>query len=121
MVMSAVAAGLFAALSGVLGKLSVTNEVDVPWLLRMIFFALNPVCTVQMWRYYLKALSVAPTPKCQIVNAGTNFAASAILGVIIFSETINLLWMCGAALVALGLAVIGAGDGNPGVASQKDA
>jgi uncharacterized membrane protein len=112
MVFYAAIAGVFAALSGVLGKLSVTDDLDLPWLLRMIFFALNPCCTVQMWRYYLKALSVAPTPKCQVVNAGTNFAVSAILGIVIFSETINLLWMCGAALVAIGLAVISSNDGE---------
>ena len=110
MVFFAAVAGMFAAISGVLGKLSVTPDLELPWLLRMIFFALNPYCTVQMWRYYLKALSVAPTPKCQIINAGTNFAVSAILGIVIFSETTNAMWMCGAALVAIGLAVIATND-----------
>ncbi|ESL06861.1 hypothetical protein TRSC58_05458 [Trypanosoma rangeli SC58] len=125
-------AGMFGALSAVVGKLAVAessgnsliaavasffawvnlNHADSWWAhvallgIRGLLFASNVFFTAQMWRCYLKALSCGPTPVCQILNTGTNFAVSAILGLVIFREEITAMWAVGALLVVAGLAVV---------------
>lgn len=101
-------AGMFGALSGVTGKLSVSGD-DVSLIMmaaRVVLFLGNAVCTGQMWRYYLKALSLGPTPIAQVLNTGTNFAVSAICGILVFGEAVNWIWCVGAAAAAVGLALI---------------
>lgn len=73
---------------------------------RTLFFGSNAFFTAQMWRYYLKSLSLGPTPVCQIVNTGTNFAVSALVGIVFFSEAVDTMWCCGAALVVIGLGMV---------------
>lgn len=123
------AAGACGALSGVVGKVAVASEsipdssvqrtaallggrdseialTVVPYLLRLLFFLLNAVFTAQMWRFYVKALSFGPTPVCSIVSTGTNFAVSALVGLLVFGEEVTALWAFGALLVVAGLALI---------------
>ena len=102
----AVLAGFFGAMSGVVGKLSVTPALEIFFVLRVAFFASNAFCTGQMWRFYLKALSLGPTALAQTLNTGTNFPVSALSGIIIFGETITPLWCLGAALAAAGLVLV---------------
>jgi uncharacterized membrane protein len=109
----AVLAGFFGAMSGVVGKLSVTAQMEVFVLFRVLFFASNIYATGQMWRFYLKALSLGPTAMAQTMNTATNFAVSALSGVLIFGEQISLLWCVGAAMCAAGLVLT--------VSSQKSA
>lgn len=90
-------AGTFGAMSGVVGKVSVASTFELHLIFRIMFFAANAVCTGQMWRYYLKALALGSTPVCSIVNTGVNFAVSAILGILVFGETVTALWCLGAA------------------------
>lgn len=78
----------------------------LPYLLRVLFFLANAFFTAQMWRWYLKALSLGPTPVCQIINTGMNFAVSAFVGLVVFGEQVTLTWACGALFVVLGLAII---------------
>ncbi|ORC87305.1 uncharacterized protein TM35_000221040 [Trypanosoma theileri] len=129
-------AGTFGALSAVVGKLAVMDDSGdaltaftttilsffgvqeithshwvsvMPMLLlvtRGLLFAANAFFTAQMWRWYLKALSCGPTPVCQIVNTGMNFAISAFLGLLIFHEEVTIMWAIGALLVVVGLAVV---------------
>jgi multidrug transporter EmrE-like cation transporter len=75
-------------------------------LLRAISFGGNAVATGAMWRYFLKALSLGPTPVAQIINTGVNFAASAFFGILLFGEVVGPLFWVGAATVLLGLALI---------------
>ncbi|KAH9578780.1 hypothetical protein LSM04_004489 [Trypanosoma melophagium] len=87
---------------------------------RGLLFASNAFFTAQMWRWYLKALSCGPTPVCQIVNTGMNFAISAFLGLVVFHEEVTLLWAIGALLVVMGLAVVVTDDlDNVSVQKQK--
>jgi len=108
----AMIAGLFGALSGVFGKLTLSSAEGnvlgsaLPWWTRMIFFALNGVCTAQMWRYYLKALRFGPTPACQVSSTGSNLCFSAVMGYLLFGETVTTLWFVGASCVVVGLACI---------------
>ncbi|CCW67709.1 unnamed protein product [Phytomonas sp. Hart1] len=78
----------------------------LPLVFRSIFLITNVVLTGQMWCFYLKALSVGPTPVCQILNTGTNFAVSAFVGIFFFLEEVNVMWVCGALMVFVGLALI---------------
>lgn len=75
-------------------------------LLRVLFLVSNAVFTAQMWRYYVKSLSLGPTAVCQIINTGTNFAVSAFIGIVFFGEQVNAMWAFGALLVVLGLALV---------------
>ena len=102
----AVLAGVFGAVSGIVGKLSVDDAWSLGAALRVTLFAANGVCTGQMWRYYLKALALGPTAVAQMLNTGANFAVSAIVGVVAFGESVNAVWFVGAALTTLGLALI---------------
>lgn len=116
-------AGICGALSGVAGKAAVatdgihqvgrvlglqTTSLDswAAMLLRFILLGLNAVFTAQMWRYYLKSLSLGSTPVCQIVSTGTNFAASAFMGVLFFREEVSVVWAIGALFVVIGLALV---------------
>ena len=110
----AMVAGLFGALSGAVGKLSVSAEHDLGVYLRVALFGFNGVCTAQMWRYHLRALSQGPTPVCQILNTGMNFAVSALVGIAFFAESVSGMWLLGASCVALGMALVVM---DPGVAS----
>jgi uncharacterized membrane protein len=105
-VMYALLAGLYGALSGACGKLSVGDDVPVLLVLRGVLFAANGVCTGQMWRYYLKALSLGSTTTAQMINTGANFSASALFGILIFGEQVSTLWMVGAAVTCVGLALV---------------
>lgn len=125
-------AGACGALSGSMGKLAVATEgvpalsqrllnglqldlapafqavlvTYMPLLLRVLCFVANALLTGQMWRYYIKALALGPTPVCSILNTGTNFAVSAFVGITLFGEDVNLMWACGAVLVLVGLALV---------------
>ncbi|RNF27321.1 uncharacterized protein Tco025E_00513 [Trypanosoma conorhini] len=125
-------AGSFGALSAVAGKLAVAErsrraiiavaaallalvnvrDENARWVgaallgIRGLLLAANVFFTAQMWRWYLKALSCGPTPVCQIVNTGMNFAVSALLGFVVFREAVTATWAVGALLVAVGLAVV---------------
>lgn len=74
--------------------------------LRILFFASNAFFTAQMWRYYIKSLALGPTPVCQIINTGTNFAVSAFFGIVFFGEEVTVMWAAGALLVVLGLGLV---------------
>ena len=85
------------------------------WILqavaRVCLFALNGAATGQMWRYYLKSLSVTPsTALAQMVNTGTNFLVSVVCGIVVFREDVESLkdplWLTGVALVIIGMALI---------------
>ncbi|KEG14334.1 hypothetical protein DQ04_00521190 [Trypanosoma grayi] len=125
-------AGTFGALSAVVGKLAVAESsgesiaaLATPLLsavgvhiagaqlsgvlllaVRGLLLAVNAFCTAQMWRWYLKALSCGPTAVCQIINTGTNFAVSALFGLLVFREEITVSWAAGALLVVVGLALV---------------
>jgi hypothetical protein len=112
-VLYAMLAGAFGALSGVAGKLSVTDSVSLAAYFRVATFLANGFCTAQMWRYYLKALSLGSTPTCQVINTATNFVVSAAVGFAVFGEEVNSLWCIGATLVVCGLGLIVSDPGVP--------
>jgi hypothetical protein len=61
-----------------------------------------------MWTLFTRALARGTsTTQVSILNTSSNFILTALLGYIIFSESLPPLWWCGAALLVAGNVVIG--------------
>lgn len=64
-----------------------------------------------MWTLFTRALARGTsTTRVSIVNTTSNFMATAVLGWVIFSETLPALWFVGAAFLIVGNVIIGRGD-----------
>lgn len=62
-----------------------------------------------MWGLFTRALTLATsTTRVSIINTSSNFMLTALLGLIIFSESLPGLWWLGAAFLVAGSVVIGA-------------
>ena len=75
------------------------------YAVRILMFVANIFFTGQMWRFYLKALQLGPTTVAQVVNTAANFVVSAFVGIALFGETIGILWIAGATIAAIGMAL----------------
>lgn len=61
-----------------------------------------------MWGLFTRALTLASsTVRVSVINTSANFMITAILGALIFSETLPGLWWLGAALLVAGSVIIG--------------
>jgi hypothetical protein len=61
-----------------------------------------------MWTFFTKALARGTsTTQVSIINTSANFMITAVLGFIIFSESLPPLWWLGAALLVAGNVIIG--------------
>ncbi|KFZ00791.1 hypothetical protein V501_10467 [Pseudogymnoascus sp. VKM F-4519 (FW-2642)] len=122
----ALSSGACAAINGVFAKLTTTEltttfatflaglinlekgEQAFEYAIRAIFFALNLIFNGIMWTLFTKALSRSPsTTQVAILNTSANFMITAILGLVIFSESLPPLWFAGAALLVAGNVIIG--------------
>jgi hypothetical protein len=64
-----------------------------------------------MWTLFTKALAQGnSTTQVSIINTGSNFVVTALLGFIIFSENLPPLWWLGAALLVAGNVIVGRKD-----------
>ncbi|OBT59595.1 hypothetical protein VE04_00010 [Pseudogymnoascus sp. 24MN13] len=125
----ALSSGACAAINGVFAKLTTTEltttfatflaglinlekgEQAFEYAIRAIFFALNLIFNGIMWTLFTKALSRSPsTTQVAILNTSANFMITAILGLVIFSESLPPLWVAGAALLVAGNVLIGRGE-----------
>jgi len=125
-VILAVASGACAAFNGVFAKLTTTEltttfatgianflglrdgEKVVEVIIRGLFFALNLIFNGIMWTLFTKALARGTsTTQVSIINTSSNFMITAVLGFIIFSESLPPLWFLGAALLVAGNVIIG--------------
>ncbi|KAH6660382.1 hypothetical protein BKA67DRAFT_653565 [Truncatella angustata] len=125
----AIASGACAAFNGVFAKLTtndltshisrgvakafglaaVENVIEV--VVRASFFGLNLVFNGVMWTLFTKALARGnSTTQVSIMNTSTNFMITALLGLIIFSESLPPLWWLGAAMLVAGNVIIGRKD-----------
>ncbi|KAH7031293.1 uncharacterized protein B0I36DRAFT_374271 [Microdochium trichocladiopsis] len=130
-VVFAVASGACAAFNGVFAKLT-TNDltttiakgisrlfgmpeghVYIELVVRVIFFSLNLVFNGVMWTLFTQALAKGnSTTQVSIMNTSTNFMITALLGFIIFSESLPPLWWLGAAMLVAGNVIIGRKDSS---------
>jgi hypothetical protein len=64
-----------------------------------------------MWALFTKALARGTsTTRVSILNTSSNFLLTALLGLLIFSESLPPLWFLGAALLVAGNVIIGRRD-----------
>ncbi|KAG9235825.1 hypothetical protein BJ875DRAFT_256061 [Amylocarpus encephaloides] len=122
----AVLSGGCAAFNGVFAKLTTTEltttfatwvatlvglgngEKVVEVVVRGIFFSLNLIFNGIMWALFTKALARGTsTTQVSILNTSSNFMLTAVLGWLIFSESLPPLWFLGAALLVAGNVIIG--------------
>ncbi|PSS16611.1 hypothetical protein M430DRAFT_103673 [Amorphotheca resinae ATCC 22711] len=122
----AVASGACAAFNGVFAKLTTTElttsfatgianilglgkgEKVVEVVIRGMFFGLNLIFNGIMWALFTKALARGTsTTQVSIINTSSNFMITAVLGFIIFSESLPPLWWLGAAMLVAGNVIIG--------------
>ncbi|KAN0096238.1 hypothetical protein V8E51_015043 [Hyaloscypha variabilis] len=125
----ALASGACAAFNGVFAKLTTTElttsfatwvanliglsniEGGVEVVVRAIFFGLNLIFNGIMWTLFTKALARGTsTTQVSILNTSSNFMITAVLGWMIFSESLPPLWFVGAALLVAGNVIIGRRD-----------
>ncbi|TVY35043.1 Transmembrane protein, partial [Lachnellula subtilissima] len=125
----AIMSGACAAFNGVFAKLTTTElttsfatsianllglgdgEKVVEVVVRGLFFLLNLLFNAIMWTLFTKALARGTsTTRVSILNTSANFMLTAILGFLIFSESLPPLWFLGAALLVAGNVIIGRRD-----------
>jgi hypothetical protein len=64
-----------------------------------------------MWTLFTTALARGnSTTQVSVINTSSNFVLSALLGLIIFSETLPPMWWAGAALLVVGSVIVGRKD-----------
>lgn len=75
-----------------------------------------------MWTLFTQALAKGhSTTQVSIMNTSTNFMITALLGLVIFSESLPPLWWLGAAMLVAGNVIIGRkSDGNTSSTSKDD-
>lgn len=109
-------------ISGVLGLESFNGVLEI--IVRCTFFGLNLVFNGVMWTFFTQALAKGnSTTQVSIMNTSTNFMITALLGLVIFSESLPPLWWIGASLLVAGNVVIGRkdeGDGGGGGGDEVD-
>jgi len=122
----ALGSGAFAAFNGVFAKLTTTSQTNtlssalstllglsannniVSFAVRGLFFAMNLLCNAVMWILFTRALTLAnSTTQVAILNTSANFMVTALLGMLVFSEGLPLLWWVGAAFLVAGSVTIG--------------
>ncbi|KAL8381664.1 hypothetical protein RB595_005784 [Gaeumannomyces hyphopodioides] len=125
----AIASGTCAALNGVMAKLTTTElttslshhmadflglstaEGAVEFIVRATFFGLNLAFNGVMWTLFTQALSRGhSTTQVSIMNTSSNFVLTALLGLVIFSESLPPLWWLGASMLVAGNVIIGRKD-----------
>ncbi|EHA52165.1 hypothetical protein MCOR27_000340 [Pyricularia oryzae] len=125
----AVASGACAALNGVMAKLTTTEltssfsqsiarvlgmsaiEGTVEAVVRAGFFGLNLLFNGVMWTLFTQALAKGnSTTQVSIMNTSSNFVLTALLGLVIFSESLPPLWWLGASMLVAGNVIIGRKD-----------
>lgn len=73
-----------------------------------IFFGLNLIFNGVMWTFFTQALAKGnSTTQVSIINTSSNFMITALLGLLIFSESLPPLWWVGAGLLVVGNVIIG--------------
>lgn len=73
-----------------------------------MFFSLNLLFNAVMWGLFTRALTLATsTVRVSIINTSANFMLTAVLGAMIFGESLPAMWFLGAAMLVTGSVIIG--------------
>ncbi|KAH8681520.1 hypothetical protein BX600DRAFT_24844 [Xylariales sp. PMI_506] len=101
------------AIATILGLNHFESVIEVA--VRCMFFGLNLFFNGVMWTLFTKALARgSSTTQVSIMNTSANFMITAVLGFMIFSESLPPLWWLGAAMLVAGNVIIGQKEGNDG-------
>ncbi|KAM0702129.1 hypothetical protein Q7P35_011039 [Cladosporium inversicolor] len=118
----AISSGVCASLNGVFAKMTTTTEFEkwsyffgmkeesliVEALVRGFFFGMNLLFNAIMWGLFTRALTLAnSTVRVSVINTSANFMLTAVLGWIIFHESLPGLWWLGASFLVAGSVIIG--------------
>ncbi|XP_077982116.1 uncharacterized protein LOC144437132 [Glandiceps talaboti] len=126
----ALSAGLCAALASTCAKLAMASQAvaqlcqstkqnyntleyiipnceGIALYLRMTCFAMIFIFNAVMWTLFVKSLrKCSSSVEATIINTAANFFFSAFLGMVLFGETLSLVWWFGASLIIVGLLFI---------------
>ncbi|CAI2167314.1 8122_t:CDS:2 [Funneliformis geosporum] len=84
--------------------------------IRICCFGSIFICNALMWTFFTKALNKSSSSlQVTVLNSATNFCMTAVLGNIIFGETLSLQWWFGASLIVIGTLLI-----NKSIHDRKD-
>jgi hypothetical protein len=85
-------------------------------ILRIAFFTLNLASNAVMWALFTRALTAHPsTTRVSVVNTSANFALTAVLGMLVFQESIGGIGgVIGLGLLVGGCVVLGRETGEGG-------
>ncbi|PKK64636.1 hypothetical protein RhiirC2_666035, partial [Rhizophagus irregularis] len=79
----------------------------IMYLIRIFCFGSIFICNALMWTFFTKALNKSSSSlQVTVLNSATNFCMTAILGNIIFGETLSLQWWFGASLIVIGTLLV---------------
>ncbi|KAI6710623.1 hypothetical protein JHW43_006846 [Diplocarpon mali] len=95
-------------------------EGGVEVVVRAMFFGLNLIFNGIMWTLFTKALARGTsTTQVSILNTSANFMITAVLGWLIFSESLPPLWFVGAGLLVAGNVIIGRREEGEGEGKEE--
>lgn len=81
-------------------------------VIRVIFFLLNLLSNAVMWAFFTRALTAGPsTTKVSVINTASNFIITALLGAVVFAETVGSWWWLGAVMMGSGCVLVGMSHG----------
>lgn len=104
-ILPSIASGFFAALAGLLAKLTFGDYSDT-YLARLATFLLVFGANALMMKYFVISLQKLGSGKATVCNFVANFMISAIFGVLIFGEVVSVQWFIGAGIMATGVYLI---------------
>ncbi|XP_012533809.1 transmembrane protein 42 [Monomorium pharaonis] len=105
----AIIAGVFGTIGSLLGKLP--GGADASSLLSLLvkgaLIVFMIVCNTVGNTFFVKALHASGSSlPITITSAATNYVCSALVGFMVFGESVSLSWWCGTSMVLLGLMLI---------------
>lgn len=122
----AVIAGVMASLGSTCAKLAMSGDVikshcqllagtticqQVCLYIQVMFFLLIFVCNAIMWTFFTKSLQYCSSSvQATVTNTASNFLFTALVGLVLFNESLSLRWWFGSLLILLGLILINRGN-----------
>jgi len=117
-----VLSGLFAALSGFLGKVTFDPGLVIavsilnvrPNFMQIIQVGLGclmVISNILMLQTFNKALQISSTTiQVSIINTASNFIFTALIGFLAFGERLSLIWWSGTSMILLGTYIISSSE-----------
>ncbi|XP_054258283.1 transmembrane protein 42 [Macrosteles quadrilineatus] len=105
-------AGLLSCGGSVFGKLSnvkfglIDNEV-AQYIVSALCLVLMIICNAAVWTFFVKALQESPSTFIPTISvAAVNYISSALIGWLLFGESVSTMWFVGTSLIIGGLALL---------------